>query len=46
MDATPASDYLDMLWRLLAAVAAGTCIGYERSFHGRAAGLRTHVTAE
>ena len=29
--------------RLLAALAAGACIGYERSFHGRAAGLRTHV---
>src|SRR6187549_1878711 len=37
------SDYLHMLYRLLAAVAAGACIGYERSFHGRPAGLRTHV---
>src|SRR5690349_3536323 len=37
------SDYLQMLYRLLAAVAAGACIGYERSFHGRPAGLRTHV---
>src|SRR6478735_11377903 len=37
------SDYLQMLYRLLAAVGAGTCIGYERSFHGRPAGLRTHV---
>jgi len=36
-------DYLDMLWSLLAAVGAGTVIGYERSFHGRPAGLRTHV---
>jgi putative Mg2+ transporter-C (MgtC) family protein len=36
-------EYLQMLYRLLAAVAAGTCIGYERSFHGRPAGLRTHV---
>jgi putative Mg2+ transporter-C (MgtC) family protein len=37
------ADHLEMLLRLLAAVAAGTCIGYERSFHGRPAGLRTHV---
>src|SRR3954470_17296606 len=37
------SDYLQMLARLLAAVLAGACIGYERSFHGRPAGLRTHV---
>ena len=37
------SDHLQMLLRLLAAVGAGTCIGYERSFHGRPAGLRTHV---
>jgi putative Mg2+ transporter-C (MgtC) family protein len=37
------SDYLQMAYRLLAAVAAGACIGYERSFHGRPAGLRTHV---
>jgi len=32
-----------MLWRLLASVFAGAVIGYERSFHGRPAGLRTHV---
>jgi putative Mg2+ transporter-C (MgtC) family protein len=37
------AEYLDMLLRLLAAVGAGACIGYERSFHGRPAGLRTHV---
>jgi putative Mg2+ transporter-C (MgtC) family protein len=37
------SDYVHMMYRLLAAVAAGACIGYERSFHGRPAGLRTHV---
>jgi putative Mg2+ transporter-C (MgtC) family protein len=37
------ADYLEMALRLLAAVAAGACIGYERSFHGRPAGLRTHV---
>jgi putative Mg2+ transporter-C (MgtC) family protein len=36
-------EHVDMLLRLLSAVAAGGCIGYERSFHGRPAGLRTHV---
>ena len=34
---------LEMIVRLLAALVAGACIGYERSFHGRPAGLRTHV---
>src|SRR5688572_27816979 len=29
--------------RLLAALAAGSAIGYERSFHGRPAGFRTHA---
>jgi putative Mg2+ transporter-C (MgtC) family protein len=37
------ADHLEMLLRLLAAVGAGAVIGYERSFHGRPAGLRTHV---
>ncbi len=37
------ADYLPMALRLLAAVGAGACIGYDRSFHGRPAGLRTHV---
>ena len=37
------ADYLQMMLRLLASVGAGACIGYERSFHGRPAGLRTHV---
>jgi putative Mg2+ transporter-C (MgtC) family protein len=32
-----------MLLRLVAALLAGAFIGYERSFHGRPAGLRTHV---
>jgi putative Mg2+ transporter-C (MgtC) family protein len=36
-------EHLDMLGRLGAALAAGVIIGYERSFHGRPAGLRTHV---
>ena len=37
------ADDFEMLLRLLAALAAGGLIGYERSFHGRPAGLRTHV---
>jgi putative Mg2+ transporter-C (MgtC) family protein len=37
-----ADDY-EMMVRLLAALGAGALIGYERSFHGRPAGLRTHV---
>jgi putative Mg2+ transporter-C (MgtC) family protein len=36
-------DDIEMIMRLLAALAAGAFIGYERSFHGRPAGLRTHV---
>jgi putative Mg2+ transporter-C (MgtC) family protein len=36
-------DDIEMIMRLLAALAAGAVIGYERSFHGRPAGLRTHV---
>jgi len=43
VNAALAADYVEMLLRLLAAVGAGACIGYERSFHGRPAGLRTHV---
>jgi putative Mg2+ transporter-C (MgtC) family protein len=41
MEFTP--HHLDMLLRLIAALLAGACIGYERAFHGRPAGLRTHV---
>jgi putative Mg2+ transporter-C (MgtC) family protein len=37
------TDDIEMLVRLLAALSAGAFIGYERSFHGRPAGLRTHV---
>src|SRR5882672_3051455 len=37
------ADDLEMILRLLAALLAGAFIGYERSFHGRPAGLRTHV---
>lgn len=41
MNLTP--DDLEMLARLVAALAAGAVIGYERSFHGRPAGFRTHA---
>jgi putative Mg2+ transporter-C (MgtC) family protein len=37
------ADHLEMMLRLVAALVAGAFIGYERSFHGRPAGLRTHV---
>ncbi|HZS69831.1 MAG TPA: MgtC/SapB family protein [Burkholderiales bacterium] len=37
------ADDLEMLARLLAALAAGALIGYERSYHGRPAGFRTHA---
>jgi putative Mg2+ transporter-C (MgtC) family protein len=36
-------DDLEMLARLLAALGAGALIGYERSYHGRPAGFRTHA---
>ena len=39
----PTADDLQMLWRLLAGLAAGALIGYERSYHGRPAGFRTHA---
>jgi putative Mg2+ transporter-C (MgtC) family protein len=35
--------YLQILFRLVAALAAGGIIGLERSFRGRAAGFRTHA---
>jgi putative Mg2+ transporter-C (MgtC) family protein len=37
------ADDFEMTIRLLAALAAGALIGYERSFHGRPAGFRTHA---
>lgn len=37
------ADDLEMLRRLLAALAAGAAIGYERTYHGRPAGFRTHA---
>jgi len=36
-------EYLQILLRLIAALAAGGIIGLERSFRGRAAGFRTHA---
>lgn len=37
------ADIAEMTLRLLAALAAGAAIGYERSYHGRPAGFRTHA---
>jgi len=37
------ADIYEMVLRLLAALAAGALIGYERSYHGRPAGFRTHA---
>jgi putative Mg2+ transporter-C (MgtC) family protein len=34
---------VEMILRLVFALVSGAFIGYERSFHGRPAGLRTHV---
>lgn len=36
-------DDFEMALRLLAALVAGAIIGYERSYHGRPAGFRTHA---
>jgi len=36
-------DEYEILVRMLAALAAGALIGYERSYHGRPAGFRTHA---
>jgi putative Mg2+ transporter-C (MgtC) family protein len=38
----PAST-IELLLNLLLAWCAGACVGFERSFHGRAAGFRTHA---
>ena len=37
------ADDVEILVRLLAALFCGALIGYERSFHGRPAGFRTHA---
>ncbi len=36
-------ELVDMMRHMVAALAAGAVIGTERSFHGRAAGFRTHA---
>jgi putative Mg2+ transporter-C (MgtC) family protein len=36
-------DYTTIIIRLLVAVILGSVIGFERSYHGRPAGLRTHA---
>ena len=36
-------DYIEMCFRLVAALAAGALIGLERSYRGRPAGFRTHA---
>jgi len=43
MTMTLTSEELVILVRVLAAVAVGAVIGFERSFHGRPAGFRTHA---
>src|SRR5512134_1530846 len=37
------SEILEIVFRLVAALAAGGIVGLERSFRGRAAGFRTHA---
>jgi putative Mg2+ transporter-C (MgtC) family protein len=37
------ADIYEMAIRLLVALVAGSLIGYERSYHGRPAGFRTHA---
>jgi putative Mg2+ transporter-C (MgtC) family protein len=39
----PTADDIQMVLRLLAGLAAGALIGYERQYHGRPAGFRTHA---
>jgi uncharacterized membrane protein YhiD involved in acid resistance len=36
-------EYVDIVEHLLIALAAGGLIGFERSYHGRPAGFRTHT---
>jgi len=43
MTMTVSSEEVVMLVRVLAAVVVGACIGFERTFHGRPAGFRTHA---
>lgn len=43
MGEAQALDFLDLAGRLFAALVAGGLIGFERNFHARAAGVRTHA---
>ncbi len=43
MDWTFSADDLEMTIRLLVALTAGAIIGYERTYHARPAGVRTHA---
>jgi len=43
LDVVIASFDFEILYRLLLAVGAGALVGIEREFHGRPAGLRTHI---
>lgn len=36
------AEHIEIIARLCAALVAGTAIGFERSYHGRPAGIRTH----
>ncbi|MFA5043068.1 MAG: MgtC/SapB family protein [Kiritimatiellia bacterium] len=38
-----ALDFQNWFWRLLLAVVLGGIVGFERQYHGRPAGLRTHI---
>ena len=40
---TVTSEELVILVRVLSAVVIGALIGFERTFHGRPAGFRTHA---
>src|SRR6185369_3713698 len=40
---TLSGDYIEMCFRLVAALVAGALIGLERSYRGRPAGFRTHA---
>jgi putative Mg2+ transporter-C (MgtC) family protein len=40
---TISGDYIEMCFRLIAALGAGALIGLERSYRGRPAGFRTHA---
>ncbi len=37
------SDLIEMLFRVVMATVAGGLVGVEREYHGRAAGMRTHI---